>query len=119
MNLQYFHSLVEQALDQLPDEFHQKLENVAVTVQIWPDQDQLRSVGMRSSSGMLLGLYQGVPRTKQSNVFHPAKITLFAGPLIRTSTSLDQLQQNIQRVLKHEVGHHFGMSDHHLHSKGY
>ena len=119
MTLELFDQLVSEAYDQLPQEFQQKLENVAITVEAWPNHYQLSSVRMNHRSGLLFGLYQGVPRHQQSTVFNPARITLFAGPILRISRSFEHLKENIKRVLKHEIGHHFGMSDHFLHGRGY
>lgn len=138
ISLHYFQMLVAEALDQLPSEFVQKLENVAVTVKAWPTFDDLASVNLVDipdttqnktetvqpfswrPKGMLFGLYQGVPRTKQQSAMHPpAKITLYAGPIIGVSNSFDELKTKIVQVLKHEIGHHFGMSDGRLHSLGY
>lgn len=137
MTLHQFEEYVSQALDELPAEFLKKLENVAVTIDAWPNFHQLNSVNLVQlheqatqqpdtiqpmswrPKGMLFGLYQGVPRTKQSVVTPPAKITLFAGPIVAVSRTADQLKAKIQQVLKHEIGHHFGFSEDKLRNLGY
>ena len=55
-----FAALVEQALDGLPEEFAELLENVAVVVEEEPDPDDLEELGMEPDEE-LFGLYQGVP----------------------------------------------------------
>lgn len=138
MTLFHFEKLVAEAMDELPAEFLEKLENVAVLAELWPKFHHLQSVNMVQfhpavaskpdtvqpmswrPTGMLFGLYQGVPRIKQqSAVFPPAKITLFAGPILSVSKDLDQIKAKIKEVLKHEVGHHFGMSEQDLRWLGY
>ena len=55
-----FEALVEQALDGLPEEFAELLENVAVMVQDEPDPEDLEAMGIDPDED-LFGLYQGVP----------------------------------------------------------
>ena len=49
-----FESMVADALDSIPEELADQLENVAVMVQDWPTAAQLNG-----RSGTLLGLYEG------------------------------------------------------------
>src|SRR6266436_3912994 len=84
MTPEAFEELVAEALDFLPDEFHEKMKNVEVVVEEWPTREEMRSVGLRPGE-TLFGLYQGVPQTQRTTHYHlvmPDKITIFRGPLL-------------------------------------
>ena len=57
-----FEKLVVRALDNLPNFFQEKLQNVEVVVADQPTASELRSVGLQPGQ-LLLGLYHGVPLT--------------------------------------------------------
>lgn len=114
-----FNKLVSEALDALPQEFVDKLDNVDVVVEVWPTVVQLHSVNARSPY-QLLGLYQGVPQTKRRNSFQlPDKISIFAGPILNQANTNEAVKQLVERVVKHEIAHHFGMDDHAIRKRGY
>ena len=56
---------------------------------------------------------RGVPRTRwgADNAAVPSKITLFRGPLVRSSRSMSSLARAVESTLLHEIAHHFGISD--------
>jgi len=55
-----FRELVAEALDDLPAEFGELLDNVVVVVEDEPTAEELRELGMSPDEGdELLGLYQG------------------------------------------------------------
>ena len=104
-----FEDLVFAALDALPAEFRERLGSVAVVVEDEPSADELASVGARG----LFGLYQGVPRTAwgADGVPVPSKITIYRGPLGRAYREPASLARGVADVVRHEVAHHFGISD--------
>ncbi len=108
-----FDKLVAEALDQLPEEFREKLENVEVIVEDFADPETLRSLGVRSK-WELLGLYVGVPLTHRSffsfNTL-PERIYLYYHPILREAGRPQSLVETIRDVVIHEVGHHFGFDD--------
>ena len=114
MNRAEFEQLVSTAVGVLPDEFTAKLENIDIVVQDWPTVDQLRQAGLRDGQ-MLLGLYEGVPLTKRGQGYGlvpPDKITLFQQPIEAKCGQHDtEIAAEIARVVKHEIAHHFGISD--------
>ena len=114
MNRIKFESLVSTAISELPDEFIAKLENVDIVVQAWPTSDQLREAEINSGY-TLLGLYEGVPRTERGQYYGlvpPDKITIFQGP-IEEKCRQDNIEiaTEIGKVVRHEIAHHFGISD--------
>ena len=115
-----FEQLVVQALDDLPEFFQQKLQNIEVVVAEWPTPAELNAVGMKSGQ-LLLGLYQGVPLTKRTtnyNLVLPDKVTIFQGPIERVCRTRSQVIRQVQRTVKHELAHHFGISDDRLRELG-
>jgi predicted Zn-dependent protease with MMP-like domain len=113
MEQQKFDSLVLQALEALPEEFRDKLENVDVVVEDWPSVAQLKRLNLRSRS-QLLGLYEGVPRTTRGqgyNLVLPDKITIFKEPIEMICRTEKDIEVEIGKVVKHEIAHHFGIGD--------
>jgi len=108
-----FESLVIKAVEELPGEFQEKLENVDVVVEDWPSSRQVRSLGL-GHAGDLLGLYEGVPQTGRGpgyNLVLPDKITIFQKPIEAICRSDEQIAVEIGKVVRHEIAHHFGLGD--------
>ncbi len=108
-----FYDLVMKAIGELPPEFHDKLENLDVVVADWPTPSQLASSSIRSRFG-LLGLYEGVPHTKRDRGYGmvlPDKITIFRKPIEARCHSRGEIEEEITRVVWHEIAHHFGTNE--------
>ncbi len=109
-----FEELVDEALQEIPDELWNLIDNVAVTVEEWPTGRHMDSVHLGQGS-LLLGLYEGVPLTARSQYYGlvpPDKITIFRGPILRiTPPSEDAIREQVRRTVLHEIAHHFGISD--------
>ncbi len=103
-----FEDSAQAAIDSLPDDLRQAMSNVAIMVEDEPPPGQ-----------PLLGLYEGVPLTRRTTGYSgvpPDKITIYRGPLERHyGHDPALLQQQIRRVVLHEIAHHFGISDERLH----
>ena len=104
-----FETMVFAALDALPDVFRDRLGSVAVVIEDEPTPAQLASVGAWG----LLGLYTGLPRTAwgAENAAIASKITIFRGPHLRQFHDLEALELGVAETVRHEVAHHFGISD--------
>src|SRR5262245_53338437 len=89
-----FDQAIDRTIKSLPDGFVERLGSVAIVVEDEPTPAQLASVGARG----LYGLYQGVPRTRWGvdNAAVPSKITLFRGPLVRSSRSMSSLARAVE-----------------------
>ena len=103
MDRERFTELVREALDGLPSIFRDKMHNVDIVVEDEP-----------AGSESLLGLYHGVP-FKHRGVWYgnvlPDRITLFKHNIERLSRTEDELREWVRKVLVHEVGHYFGLSE--------
>ena len=113
MDTERFEWLVARAVNDLPEEFLTRLQNIDVVVEDYPTSGQLRRVGLRHGQ-TLLGLYEGVPQTKRGGRYSlvpPDKITIFQKPIEARWRQDTDITAEIQRVVKHEIAHHFGISD--------
>ena len=107
-----FETYVERAIDQLPPEFAELLDNVVVMVEDEPEAELLRQMGMGEEED-LLGLYFGIPLAERETTYSalPDQVVLYRLPLIRASRSRRELIREVRDTLVHELGHHFGLSD--------
>ena len=113
-----FEKLVTEAISELPAYFREKMENVTIHIADFPDQNTLQRLG-HSSPYSVLGLYQGVPVTKRGihygNVM-PDRIFIYRKPILRKNRYNPDIKREIKRVVVHEVGHYFGLSDQELYT---
>jgi predicted Zn-dependent protease with MMP-like domain len=116
-----FGQLVERALAELPEQFQAFLEEVPIEIKRRPTTRQLRSVGLEEDE-LLLGLYQGRPRTERSvqdSGTLPDVIYVFQDDVELCSDSEDELVDQVRVTVLHEIGHHFGMTEDDLNELGY
>jgi predicted Zn-dependent protease with MMP-like domain len=102
-----FQTVIQETLDSLPADLHERISNVEIVVEDEPPAGQ-----------PLLGLYQGIPLTRRTSNYSgalPDKITIYRGPLERLyGHDPALLIDRIRHVVLHEVAHHFGISDERL-----
>lgn len=113
MDRQSFQKLVEEALKNLPAEFAEKLDNVALVVEDEPTKEQLSKLNLPLNSA-LFGLYQGVPQIKRGSGYtmvSPDKISIFQKPIEDLNHTEENIRACIRQMVLHEIGHHFGMSE--------
>lgn len=118
MDREKFETLVVEAIDNLPLEFRNKLENVDVVVEDWPTSRQLKEVKL-SHRSQLLGLYQGVPQINRGRGYGlvpPDKISIFRKPIEGQCHSNEEIGVKITEVVCHEIAHHFGIDERTLRS---
>jgi len=97
-----FEEMVVTALDGLPEELGQLMQNVAVTVEHDPGPPGL------------LGLYEGIPLTSRTTGYAgvlPDRITIYRLAICAVCETEDEVIDQVRRTVVHEVGHHFGISD--------
>jgi len=99
----------------LPATFRALCEGVILRVDDFPAEDVLDELNADSEFD-LLGLFQGVGlpfRSQQDVAQLPNMIWLYRRPILDYWAEHDEtLGQIVRHVLIHEIGHHFGLSDH-------
>ncbi|MGB4762204.1 MAG: metallopeptidase family protein [Candidatus Saccharimonas sp.] len=114
---QEFDALITRAMDELPQEYIQNLDNVAITYADNPTPEQLAKQGVRHGH-LLLGLYEGIPLTQRGAGYMmvlPDKITLFKNTILQVSRTSDEFYEQIKRTLWHEIAHHYGLGHNRIH----
>ena len=112
-----FMRLVDDALAGLPRDFVPYLRDVQVRVEDVPPPDPVGA-----GDEVLLGLYEGVPRTARDAVhppLHPDRITLYRRPLEARARNRRDLAELVRHTVIHEVAHHFGIDDDRLDELGW
>jgi len=106
-----FEALVEQALDEIPDELARLVRNVVVLVEDDAPPD----------APDLLGVYDGVSLTERGtdHTGLPDRITIFRRPLLEMCADAEELVREVRITVVHEIAHHFGIDDQRLHELGY
>lgn len=115
-----FEWLVGKAVQALPEEFAVRLDNITVVVEDQPTSRQLVKARLKRGQ-TLFGLYEGVPQTKRGahyGLVVPDKITIFQEPIEYACRDDDRITAEIQKVVQHEIAHHFGIDDDRLKQLG-
>lgn len=104
--------MIQQAMSELSAEHMAALDQVAILIAETPSPEQARKLKLRGDQ-LLLGLYEGVPRTRRSGYesgLLPDTITIFKQPLMAISRRHDDLYEHVKRTVWHEIAHYFGIS---------
>lgn len=107
-----FDALITRAMDELPQEYIEGLNNVAIVYADEPDEFQAQKSRLDGHS-ILLGLYEGIPLTQRGSGYSlvlPDKITLFKNSLLAISDTPEKFYEEVKRTLWHEMAHYYGLS---------
>lgn len=113
MTRRRFERLVGEAVQSIPDEFRDRLRNLAIVVEDEPAPELIDEMEIEPPD-TLYGLYQGTPLTERSWDYGntlPDRIVLFQGPIEDDCETDDEVVATIGETLIHEVGHYFGLSE--------
>jgi predicted Zn-dependent protease with MMP-like domain len=114
-SLEELEVLAETAFRRLPQKFRALCEGLVIRVEDFPDEDVLDELGAQTEFD-LLGLFQGVGlpfRSESAPAQMPNMVWLYRRPILDYWAEHDEtLGAIITHVLVHEIGHHFGLSDH-------
>ena len=118
---QEFDRIVDRAITRVPSEIRQCLDNIVISVRKRPSRTMLREMGI-SSANELFGIFEGVPVTERSVTsppLFPDTILLFQEPLEALCETLEELEEEIEITVVHEVAHFLGMTEERLAELGY
>ncbi len=116
-----FEKLVAQAVDSLPPDFLERLDNVDVVVEEEPTEEDLELAGI-GPGATLLGLYQGVPQSQRGPWYGnllPDRIVIYQRPIEAVARDRREIRKEVRITLMHEIGHHFGLTEDDLAQAGY
>ncbi|QWF80248.1 metallopeptidase family protein [Amycolatopsis sp. CA-230715] len=106
-----FEELVADALDQVPADFANAMDNVVVLVE--PHNEDEPGI---------LGLYHGIALTERTSDYGgvlPDRISIYREPLLDMCDSEAEVVEEVLITVVHEVAHHFGIDDARLHELGW
>jgi predicted Zn-dependent protease with MMP-like domain len=112
MDRERFEELVGDALDAVPAELLELLDNVVILVEDDPPADDPD----------LLGIYEGHALTERgwdySGVL-PDRIIIYRNPILAICDNDDDVVDEVSVTVVHEIAHHFGIDDRRLHDLGW
>ena len=113
-----FRNLVSEALDSLPAEITELMDNVEIVVEEEPPATVLAGL---PHGVTLFGLYHGIPLTGRSNYEGalPDKISIYRGPIERSARTPGRIREQVRVTVIHEIAHHFGIGDRRLEELGW
>ena len=121
MSLEAFRRAVQEAMDRIPEAFLHHIENVAVLVEEEPSPEVLAELEIPEGE-TLFGVYFGTPVGEKS-LFdipsEPDRIVIYRQPLQAWCETVEELVEEIEITVVHEVAHHFGIDDELLDRYGY
>ena len=98
-----FDDAVSDALDNVPAELLDLMDNVVFLVEDEPPPDEPE----------LLGIYDGTPLTERNAGWAagalPDRITIFRGPTLRMCSTRQEVLDEVAITVVHEIAHHFGI----------
>lgn len=121
-----FEQAVSDAIDSIPDDLLDELDNVVFLVEDEPADWQAgcEEGTYAPGSSDLLGLYDGVNLLQRGTGYgavsdYPDTITIFKGPHERLEGDRAQVLEEVRKTVIHEVGHYFGMTEEQVAKMGY
>ncbi|MFA6029394.1 MAG: metallopeptidase family protein [Elusimicrobiota bacterium] len=112
-----FDLLAEEAFDELPREVRDLLYNIEIEVRPRPGEE----AGEWAGDEELMGLHVGPTRAEMIGPFaeaeEPAQIFIYQRNLEDSCEDMAELKKELRLTLKHEIAHHFGMTDEELEEK--
>lgn len=105
-----FEAAAREAVDELPRSIREYVQHVPVLIQDFPDAELVET---ESVSPQILGLFIGVPRTEASLADAPGidRVILFKRNLEKACRDPEELVEQIQVTVKHEIGHYLGLDE--------
>ena len=97
----------------MPRAFQDKLANVAVVVEDWPDDETLAEMGIEPPD-TLYGLYRGIDITHRDSAYGnvlPDTVTIYQGPIEEDCADEEEMADLVRETVIHEIGHYFGLDD--------
>lgn len=121
LNEMEFDRAVKRAIKRIPPEIHCHLKNILISVQKRPSKEIREEMGLHRNAP-LLGMYRGTPLVDRSVTYppiYPDTILLFQEPLEKMCVTIEELEEQIEITVVHEVAHFLGIDEGRLAELGY
>jgi predicted Zn-dependent protease with MMP-like domain len=121
LNRRDFDKAVQRAIRRIPREIRKHLDNILISVQQNPPPDLLEAMGLPPDEP-LLGVYQGASLLDRSTFnppLYPDTIFIFQEPLEEMCETIEELEEQIEITVVHEVAHFLGIDEERLIELGY
>lgn len=121
LSTEAFARVVEQAIARIPAEIREHLDNILISVLQRPSPDMLEEMGLPPDEP-LFGVYWGVPlieRSVSEPPLYPDTIYIFQEPLEEFCRTREELIEEIEITVVHEIAHLVGFTDEDLEELGY
>ena len=121
LNDKDFDRIVKRAIHRIPEELRQHLDNVLITVRKRATQEILEEMEVPPGED-LLGFFSGIPLVEQSVTDPPLysdAIYIFQEPLEEMCRNVEELEEEIELTVVHEIAHYFGIDEERLEELGY
>jgi predicted Zn-dependent protease with MMP-like domain len=116
-----FFRIVERAISRIPEEIRHYLDNVLISVREKPSRRMLKELGL-STEDSPLGLYVGTAMTERTALdppLYPDTIYIFRKPIEEMCETMEELEEEIEITVVHEIAHFIGISEDRLIELGY
>ncbi|MFH1489704.1 MAG: metallopeptidase family protein [Pseudomonadota bacterium] len=116
-----FDGIVKRAIKRVPREIGCHLDNLLITVLRRPSPDMIEEMRLEPDEP-LLGLYHGVSlmdRSVADPPLFPDTIFLFQEPLEEMCETVEELEEEIEITVVHEIAHALGIDEERLAQLGY
>ncbi len=120
MTRRQFQDVVQQALDELPQQFKDVIHNLDFQVRWAPTPEERRRSRLRPGSD-LFGIYMGIPLTKRTggySMVSPDVIVIYQRSHERYTRNEAEMVAQARQTLLHEIGHYLGIDEDRLHELG-
>ena len=117
MSVEQFEGVVAEALEELPSDLAEHIENLMVMVEDEPERQLLVDFGMDPDEDLLFGLYEGVALPRRGSSYSgtlPDRILIYRLPLLEACATRRELRREIRLTVIHELGHYFGLEEEEL-----
>jgi len=112
---------VKRAIARIPSEIRDHLKNIIISVRKRPSKEIREEMGLRRNEP-LLGMYSGTALMDRSTFYPPLfpdNIILFQEPLEEMCSTINELEEQIEITVVHEIAHFLGISEERLAELGY
>lgn len=121
LSAKQFEAAVERVMRRIPAEIQQYLRDVTVTIRSHPSKKLLREMEVPPDE-TLMGFYDGTPISERSvtdPIRYPDTVVLFQRPIEEECDTMEELEDEIEVTIVHEVAHYVGIDEDRLAELGY